>query len=112
VLSGSSITGSSFIFPFGGNNPSIFTVTVPASFGLVQGETSNGTFFDVNIPPGKLVLTFDYYPASNGNPGAYWFSQGYYKAQGVPGIPEPGTIGLVATGLGGIVGLIRRKRGW
>src|ERR1017187_1105208 len=32
---------------------------------------------------------------------------GSYKAQGVPGIPEPGTIGLVATGLGGIVGLIR-----
>jgi hypothetical protein len=88
-------------------------VTVPASFGLVQGETSNGTFFDVNIPPGKLVLTFDYYPFVNVNSvSGYYFSQGSYKAQGVPGIPEPGTIGLVATGLGGIVGLIRRKRGW
>jgi len=105
----SSITAGRFTFPAGGNVPSIFRVTVPASFGLVQGEVPN-VFFDVRIPPGKLVLTFNYYPASNGNPASYWFSKGQYEGQGVPAIPEPGTIGFMATGLAGIVGLIRRKR--
>jgi hypothetical protein len=109
VLFVSSITARSFTFPAGGHARSTFTVTVPASFGLVQGE-ANGTFFDVEIPPGKLVLTFNYFPASNGNPASYWFSKGQYKGQGIPPIPEPGTIGFMATGLVGIVGLIRRKR--
>ena len=109
----SSITARGFTFPAGGNVPSIFTVTLPASFAAVHGEVADGTLFDVNVPPGELVLTFDYYPFVNVNSvSGYYFSQGSYKAQGVPGIPEPGTIGLVATGLGGIVGLIRRKRGW
>lgn len=111
-LFASSITARGFTFPAGGNVSSIFTVTLPASFAAVRGEVADGTLFDVNVPPGELVLTFDYYPAANGNSASYYFSQGSYKAQGIPGIPEPGTIGLVATGLGGIVGLIRRKRGW
>jgi len=107
----SSITAHSFVFPAGGRNPSFFTVTVPASFRLVQGEASNGAFFDVNMPRGDLLLRFDYFPAANGNPASYYFVQGHYKGQGVATIPEPSTIGLVATGLAGMVELIRRKRG-
>lgn len=41
----------------------------------------------------------------------YWFTSGEFTA-GSPyaPIPEPGTLGLMATGLAGIVGVIRRKR--
>ncbi|MFL6305446.1 MAG: PEP-CTERM sorting domain-containing protein [Candidatus Sulfotelmatobacter sp.] len=111
----SSITAGGFTFPAGGNASSIFTVTVPATFGLVQGEArgenGNGVFFNVNVPPGQLVLTFDYHPAANGDPAIYTFSEGRYRAEGlVTSTPEPGTIGLMAAGLASIAGLIRKKR--
>jgi len=115
VLFFSSITAGGFTFPAGGNASSIFTVTVPATFGLVQGEVrgqnGNGVFFNVNVPPGQLVLTFDYHPAANGNPAIYTFSEGRYKAEGlVTTTPEPGTIVLMAAGLASMAGLIRKKR--
>jgi len=98
----SSITAVGFRFPAGGNTPSTFVVMVPASFAVVNGELSNGTFFNVKIHAGKLALTFDYFPAANGNPASYFFSQGKY----VVTTPEPGTAGLMAIGLAGIIGLI------
>ena len=111
VLFVSSITAQGFTFPAGGKVPSTFTVTLPASFGLVQGEVGSGALFDVNVPSGELVLTFDYYPAGNGYPASYYFANAYYKAQGIAGVPEPGAIFLMATGLAGMVGAVRRKRG-
>ena len=105
----SSLTASSFRFPVGGNTPSTFVVTLPASFAVVSGQLSNGTFFNVNIPASKLVLTFDYFPAANGNPASYFFAEGKYLVT----TPETGSVDLMAIGLAGIfIGLIQRKSGW
>jgi hypothetical protein len=105
ILFVSSITAdASFRFPFGGNVPSTFTVSVPASFGVVTGDV-NGTLFTVNIPRSKLALTFDYHPAKNGNPASYTFDHGAYLVA----VPEPGALTLMATGLVGVVWRIRRR---
>lgn len=104
ILFTSSITAASFRFPFGGNVPSTFTVSVPASFGVVTGDV-NGTFFTVSIPRSKLALTFDYFPARNGNPASYTFDHGAYLVA----VPEPGALTLMATGLVGVVWRIRRR---
>ena len=69
------------------------------------GELPDGAFFDLNVPPEKLVLTFNYVPAANDSPGGYFFSEGKYI---IP-TPEPGTICLIGTGLAAMVG---RKRSW
>lgn len=105
LLFGSSITAPNFILPLGGSIPSVFTITLPASFGLIHGTAGNGTLFNVNVPPGELVLTFDYFPATNGNPASYFFVNGKYL---VP-TPEPGTLALMATGLAGILKIVRKK---
>jgi hypothetical protein len=105
-LFNSSITAVGFRFPAGGNSPFVFTVTVPARLtSPVQGELPDGTFFDLNTPPEKLVLTFNYVPAAHGFPGGYSFSDGKYIIL----TPEPGTICLIGTGLAAMVG---RKRSW
>jgi len=72
---------------------------------LIHGTAGNGTLFNVNVPPGELVLTFDYFPARNGNPASYFFVNGKYL---VP-TPEPGTLALMATGLVGILKIVRKK---
>jgi hypothetical protein len=95
----------SFQFPTNGRN---FTVSVPATIdGLVGGSTSDmaGDFY-LQIPPGKLVLTFDFSPGGNGVPPYYQFSHGIFTTT-----PEPGTLGLMASGLTAIVGsVVKRKR--
>src|SRR5438874_3894447 len=60
TFSGSSITaGASFTLPMGKNSPITFTVTVPANLNPpVGGILPDGSHFNLNIPPGKLVLTF------------------------------------------------------
>jgi PEP-CTERM motif len=113
VLFNSSITAlRSFSFPT--NGVSTFTVTVPAVFnGPIQGQGDFRGFnsFNLNVPPGHLVLTFNFIPASNGIPANYQFSQGQFDGPFVVGTPEPGTLGLVASGLAGILGAVLRKRG-
>jgi len=98
---------SSFTFPTNGRN---FTVTVPAMLnGPIQGQLGSGdTFhqFALQIPQGRLVLTFDFVPSQNGGPPAYYqFTQGAFKTT-----PEPGTFGLMASGFAGMVGAVLRKR--
>jgi hypothetical protein len=107
ILFISSISTPSFTFPMGGNVPTTFTVVLPAKFSVVQAETTTGVgqLFNVHIPQGKLVLTFNYVPSGNGQPASYVFSQGEY----VVAAPEPGTLGLLATGLAGVLRLTRRK---
>jgi hypothetical protein len=109
VLFNSSIAAlRSFTFPT--NGVSTFTVTVPAAFsGPIQGfgDFPNFNSFNLHVASGQLVLTFDLVPAQNGVPANYQFSQGYF----VSTVPEPGTLGMMATGLAGIiVGIIQRKR--
>lgn len=95
----SSINAGGFRFPIVPR--ATFTVTVPAAFAAVHGEVADGTIFGVNIPPGKLVLTFTYVPAIN----SFYFTNGVFTTA-----PEPGTLSLMVTGLGLILAGIRRKR--
>jgi PEP-CTERM motif len=108
-LLGSSISALSFTFP--PNGVSTFTLSVPAILnGPIQGQSNfpNFTNFNLNMPQtGHLVLTFNFFPASNGVPANYEFSQGNFVATTVP---EPGMFGLMATGLAGVLALALRKR--
>lgn len=103
----SSLTAGSFTFPQGGSVAGTYTVSVPATFSVVNGRILNqaGSPLNIYIPPGRLTMTFDYVPASNGQPAAYFFSQGQY----VVATPEPATLALVASGLT-LLGLNRRRR--
>jgi len=91
----------SFTFPTNGNGT--FTVSLPATLNLISG--SAGSEFSLQAPPGRLVLTFDFLPAQPGFPATYEFVQGVYTTT-----PEPGTLGLMASGFAGIVGVVLRKR--
>ncbi len=108
ALFNSSITaGISFTLPMGKNSPFTFTVTIPANLmSPVGGILPDGSQFNLNIPPGKLVLTFDFFPSTDVFPAGFYV---FTKGQLIVGTPEPGTIFLLATGLAVIVG---RKRGW
>lgn len=94
----------SFRFPTNGRN---FTVTVPAMLdGPLGGGTGEGPTlhsFDLQIPTGKLVLNFDF--VRDGTTPYYQFSHGVFTT-----VPEPGTLGLMASGLAGILGIVLRKR--
>lgn len=100
-------------FQFPTNGESSFTATVPAMLGPTTGfaQDPDQTFyqnFNVTLPRGSLMLTFDFVPAQDPYPAYYQFSRGEFFGNTV--VPEPGTLGLMVTGLGGIVGVIRRKR--
>jgi hypothetical protein len=53
------------------------------------------------------LLNLGFVPASEEFPAGYVFSEGKFVAATTP---EPGTLGLMATGLVGIIGVIQRKR--
>ena len=109
ALFGSPITaGASFTLPMGKNSPFTFTVTIPANLtSPVGGRLPDGSQFNLNIPPGKLVLTFGFFPAVDGFPAGYYAFTG---GQFIVATPEPGTIFLLATGLAAIVGRKRISR--
>lgn len=111
--SGFALTSSGgFTFPVNFKG-STFTACQPAAISSpIPGsvETNNGQFidFDLLMPPGgKFCSTWDFIPASNGSPAGYLFDHGKFVAGTVP---EPGTLGLMASGLAGLVGVILRKR--
>ena len=92
---------SSFFPPEGGGglNPSV----------VLQVEQGFGNWKEVKLTlpqNGGWNFHFDYYPPNEDSPGGYLFSHGEFYAA----TPEPETLGLMATGLAGIAGLIRRKR--
>ena len=70
----------------------------------------NGNFLEFNlISPtnGSWGLNFAFSPAQNGQDAYYLFTDGEFFAQGQT--PEPGTIGLVLTGLAGIAGVAKAR---
>lgn len=72
ALFNSSITaGTSFTLPMGKNSPFIFTVTIPANLASPLGELPDGSQFKLNIPPGRLVLMFDFFPSVGAFPAGY-----------------------------------------
>ena len=86
-----------FIFPSDGNG---FTVSVPASIGLVvlqtctdQGCTACCNTLNVTTRPGTLTLSFAFYN------GLYYASRASFASSSAT-VPEPSTLALLAIGLG------------
>ena len=76
-----------------------------------QGEVEKEIELALPETGGAWNFHFDYIPAHDDYSGGYVFSHGeFYAASPPTSVPEPGTLGLMATGLAGITGLIRRKR--
>lgn len=107
----SSITAlDSFTFPTDGR--SSFTVNVPAGFSeqFIQGNAPSFGNYNLQIlgyGVGTMSLNFTFVPQYSGGPPSYYeFSRGQFS---LVSAPEPGTLGLMATGLAGIVGMIRKK---
>jgi hypothetical protein len=105
---GVSVLGS-FTFPA---NPtgSTFTGCVPAKWGgsipVSVGSGEGYHQFILQMPTeGTFCTTWDFDPA-----GGYTLSQGKFVASTVATVPEPGTLGLIGSGLLGIVGAVLRKR--
>jgi PEP-CTERM motif len=85
-----------------------FTACVSAAMaGPMSGSVGSGDNFlefNLTVPAGgKFCTTWAFSPVSN----TYQFTQGEFVATSVP---EPGTISFIATGLAGIISVIRRKR--
>jgi hypothetical protein len=94
-------TGS-FTFPTNGR---FFSVQLPASIGLITavGCNSSGVCqnYRLTTKPGKLTLSFFYLPQD----GLYYGYQGSFVTS-----PEPGTLGLVAIGMGALAWLRRKQK--
>jgi hypothetical protein len=76
------------------------------------GEGETFILFNLSLPAaGWGNFNFTFFPASGDNPAYYQFASATLTG-GTPPVatPEPGTLGLMATGLAGLVGVIRRKR--
>lgn len=113
-FSEASFEGIGFLLPPGGKTYTTFSLTVPATFADVTGfaidwNNYSATPFDLVIPPGKLTLTFEYWPqgCEGCYPSAYWFQHGTYIAA----TPEPGTLLMLGSSVLGIAGVLRRKFG-
>jgi hypothetical protein len=73
------------------------------------GDGDNFLQFRMTAPTnGSWNLIFNKVDAQGGNPAYYYFAGGSFEASATLA-PEPGTIGLVLTGLAGMAGLARRK---
>ena len=72
---------------------------------LSAGSGDQFIKFNLITPPGTLCLSFD---PVQGNPSLYQFTAANFFA--VSTVPEPGIMSLMATGLAGIFGVIRKKR--
>jgi hypothetical protein len=94
----------SFTFP---DNFYSSTFCVPASMssplGGIAGSGETFTMFNLNMPAGGNFCT------SWNFSGQYQFTHGSFVATTTT-VPEPGTLGLIVTGLTAMVGLIRQGR--
>lgn len=79
---------------------------------LVSGFAGEGdTFFEFNLrlpTNGGWSPSYTYVPPSGDQPGYFLFTGADFGASA--STPEPGTIALTLTGLGGIAGLVRKSR--
>lgn len=75
------------------------------------GQDVTFRYLNMTLPNGGWNFNFDFFPPMNGNPGFYQFASGSFTAGTPPApTPEPSTLGLMATGVMGLVGVIRRRR--
>ncbi len=89
--------GGGFTFPTNGKN---FTIVLPASISLVSGTiVPADQSFSLIFTPGRLTMSFYFAPD-----GRYYPSQATFVSA-----PEPGALGLMATGLAAIVGVLGRE---
>jgi hypothetical protein len=100
AYSGDSVGFNNLFNGFGGVSP------------LVSGFVGEGdTFFEFNLrlpTNGDWAASYTYYPPSGDQPGYFLFNDADFGASATT--PEPGTIALTLTGLGGIAGLARKRR--
>jgi PEP-CTERM motif len=69
--------------------------------GTVEGfGAPPGQMFNLQTSAGQLVLSYSFVNSS----------QGYQFGEAVFSNPEPGTLGLMAAGLAGILGLSKRRK--
>ena len=106
-------TSGGFTFPLNGKIGSTFTGCQPGAMpssltGSAGFDPGDFMQFILTMPAGgKFCSTWIFVPASDEFPAGYQFSSGKFVATT---IPEPRSLGLMATGLAGIIGAIRRKR--
>jgi PEP-CTERM motif-containing protein len=106
-----SITGGSWTF-VGTINPSGTWTETPAIHGgsfafiITASGTLNGVPTTISVTTGHTVFTGTN-PFGAGGSGSVRFASGDSTA--VTAVPEPGTLGLLGTGLLGMAGVIRRK---
>ena len=95
---------ATFFGPGGVLNPSVVLLGN-------QGEVEKEIELALPENGGAWNFHFDYYPPNGDSSGGYLFSHGEFNAVSPPTpVPEPGTLGLMAAGLAGVTGLIRKKR--
>lgn len=108
ALNISTLNAGGFTFPTNGQD---FTISVPASLGVVTGTilatcSNSCQMFTLTTNPGILTLSFYYSPLD----GLYYGTSGSFVATASSLVtPEPGTLGLVAMGIGSIT-WVRSKR--
>ncbi len=95
-------------FTFPANGQQNFTVTVPASMGLIYGEIdeycpNNICEFTLATGPGQLTLSYSYISSPFGS--GYYGVSGYFTTT-----PEPGTFGLIAIGMGAVAWCWRQQK--